>query len=495
MKNNTISLYAFHLARTFNDPLDQVGESEAKSFGEELQKKSTKQINLENELTTLVLHDTYFTDLTFSAPEIDLTSDQIEQFNLSTLLPQNINASIGQTLFIYSEVSHKMEANQALADSYVRNFLKDTPYKNDQITASNQSNLLAIPLFEYFCQTIAIPNPQEPVCHILVLLNYEGENSIKKLVNCYEDIVELLCSYHKIKFVYQQAKLSYQAARKASQEIEQEITEFINYVDPKNKNLDKLREMLDKLPLLALNHSTYCGELEYSLTTIEINHQNYKSYLQKLLSEGSQLDSWQKFSDHTKNIFLKQIQGWLNYMSPRKELAQQLTASIRGIVEIEQAEIDRNLQIILQNNEIAEKERDRQLQQTLQENERKEKERDRNLQTTVAVVGVGIGFAGVAATASPYWFKQEPEQGFTLIPVRLQPSLDINPPHNLTWSVLFSLGAGLVGVAIAAGTMRYIQKHEKSLVARLVNFILNISPSQPSNQIAPSSPKERSPSQ
>ncbi|MGA9378348.1 MAG: hypothetical protein WBV73_06220 [Phormidium sp.] len=442
MKNTTISLYAFHLARTFNDPLDRVSESDAKSFGKELQDKLTKQIHLKNELITLLLHDTYFTDLTFSAPEIDFTSDQIEQFNPSAFLPQNINASIGQTIGIYSEVSYKMEANQALADSYVRNFLKHTQYENDQITASNQSNLLGIPLFEYFCQTTAISNTQEPVCHILVLLNYHDQNGLKKLGDCYQDIVELLCSYHKIKFVYQQAQLSYQAALKASQEIEEEITQFVNYVDHKNKNLDKLSEMLDKLPLLALRHSNYCGELEFSLTTIEINHQIYKNYLQKLLSEGSQLDSWQKFSDHTRDIFIKQIQCWLNYMSPGKELGQQLTASIQGIVEIEQVKSDRNLQ------------------------------------TTIAVVAVGIGFAGVAATASPYLIKQVPDQNITIIPVHFQPSFGLNPPHNLTLSVLFSLGAGLVGVAIAARTIRYIQKHQKSRISRIVNFILGNSQAQ-----------------
>ncbi|MFB2881341.1 hypothetical protein [Floridanema aerugineum] len=481
MKNGTISLYTFHLARTFNDPLDRVSEEKAKIFGEELQTRLTQQISLNNELITRLLHDTYFTDLTFSSPDkIDLIPDEIDRFNPSQFLPQNIQninaaigetTSIGQTIFIYVKVAYKMEANQALADSYVRNFLKDTPYKNDKITASNESNLLGIPLFEYFCQTTAISNTQEPVCHILVLLNYHDRNGLKKLGDCYQDIVELLCSYHKVKFVYQQAQLSYQAALKVSQEIEKEIDNFVLYVADKNKSLNNLSEMLEKLPLLALKHSNYCGELEFSLTTIEINHQIYKNYLQKLLSEGSQLDSWQKFSDHTRDIFIKQIQFWLNYMSPRKELGQQLTASIQGIVEIEQVKSDRAL-------ELAEKERDRQLQQTLQENERKEKEKERNLQTTIAVVAVGIGFAGVAATASPYLIKQVPDQKLTLIPVHFQPSFGLNPPHNLTLSVLFSLGAGIVGVAIAARTMRYIQKHQKSPIARIVNFILGNSQAQ-----------------
>jgi len=406
MKNGIISLYTFHLARTFNDPLDQVSEEKAKSFGEELQDRLTQQIVPRNELTTLLLHDTYFTDLTFFSPEeIDLTPDKIDQFNPIAFLPQNINASIGQTIGIYGKVTHKMEANRDLADSYVRNFLKETQYKNDKITASDGSNLLGIPLFEYFCQSTA-EKTKEPVCHILVLLNYQDENGVKKLAEHYEDIVDLLCSYHKIKFVYQQAEVSYQAALKVSQQIEQKINEFVGYVADKDNNLDNLGKMLDELPLLALEHSTYCGELAGYITTIEINHQNYKNYLQKLLSTGSQLDLWQKFSDHTADIFIKQIQFWLNYMSPRKELAQHLTASIRGIVEIEQAKSDRSLE------------------------------------RTIQILGAGLGAGGIVASAVSGHIDKP------LVIKIPQPGEQIHPGvHSIFYSVLaVVIFGGLVGV-------------------------------------------------
>ncbi len=441
MKNGTISLYAFHLARTFSDSPTLASEEGAKSFGKEVQDRLTQEIVLRNELTTLLLHDTYFTDLTFFFPEeIDFIPDKIAQFSPTAFLPQNINASLGQTIGIYAEVTNKTEANQDLADSYVRNFLKETEYENDQITAFDGNNLLGIPLFEYFCQSTA-EKTEKPVCHILVLLNYQDENGVNKLSKYYENIVDLLCSYHKIKFVYQQSEVSYQAALEVSQQIGQKVTEFVNYVADKNNNLDNLGKMLDELPLLALKHSTYCGELTGYVTTIEINHQNYKNSLQELLSAGSKLDSWQKFSDRTGDTFIKQIQCWYNYMSPRKEIAQQLTASIRGLVEIEQAKSDRQLQQTLQNNEID------------------EKKRDRNLQTIVAVVGVGIGAAGVAATASPYILQPNPKDN----------------SYYLGISLLFSLAAGLIGVAIAARVMQHLQNPEKKEIHPIIKFILGIS--------------------
>ncbi|NJL88768.1 MAG: hypothetical protein HC916_02390 [Coleofasciculaceae cyanobacterium SM2_1_6] len=168
MKNFTLSLYTFHLARNFDDPLDLATEAGAKTFGQELQGKLATQINLKPELTTLLLHDTYFADLTFSAPAsaLDFTPNQVKQFQPKELLPDNISTSIGQTIGIYGEVASDLEANQSLADNYVRNFLENTAYANNQITASSHSNLLGISLFEYFCLAPQFDQLSKPICHI-----------------------------------------------------------------------------------------------------------------------------------------------------------------------------------------------------------------------------------------------------------------------------------------------------------------------------------------
>ena len=361
MKNFTISLYLFQLARAFHDPIDQANEAQAQLLGNNFTTQLSKQITLEPTLETQLLHDTYFVDLTFFSQDqtIDFLPEDISQYN--PLLPDQIHSLldekdcsidqtiIGQTIIIYGVISESA-ANPDSANNYVRAFLKDTAYENDNIISSKQKHLFGIPLFEYFCPLKSCPikkpaNFQESDCHILVLLNHQGENSLAQLSKHYQNLADLLCSYHKVKYVYyQQAKDSYQDAVKVAQSIDQEITNFRDYVADKTKNLDKLSNLLDKLPLLALQHAKYCGELEAHQTTIDINQQKYQDSLQKLLNAGSSLDSWQEFSNQTKNVFLKQIQYWLNYMNPRKELGQQLTASIRGIVEIEQAKSDRSLE-------------------------------------------------------------------------------------------------------------------------------------------------------
>jgi hypothetical protein len=368
MKNFTISLYLFQLARAFNDPINQANKDQATLLGSKLKDQLSKKITLEPDLETQLLHDTYFVDLTFSSQDktMDFLPENISQCN--PLLPDQIHNlldkkddSIGQTIIIYGVTS---EAHQDSANKYVRAFLKDTAYENDNIVAPDQKNLFGMPLFEYFCPITKPTNSQAPDCHILVMLNHQGENILSQLNKHYQTLVDLLCSYYKIKFVYyQQAQNSYQAARQVSQEIEQEVYNFAKYIENKKQNLDQLSAMLDKLPLLTLKHSAYCRELELSLNTIEINQRNYQSYLKKLLIANSQLASWRKFNTQTKDIFLQQIHFWLKYLSPTKETAKQLTDSIRGIVEVEQAKIDRSLE------------------------------------RTVQILGVGLGAGGITASA------------------------------------------------------------------------------------------------
>lgn len=420
MKNFTISLYAFYLARVFNDPIERVSKAESESLGQELKDKLSEKLSLKPELTTQILHDTYFADLTFLAPDetIDFLPEDISQCNY--LLPDKSEGlldkkytAIGQTIIIYGVTS---EANQDSANKYVRAFLKDTAYENDNITSSEPKNLLGIPLFEYFCAIAQSTNSQEQYCHILVLLNYQGEKGLKRLSDRYETLINLLCSYHKIKFIYyQEAQLSYRAAVEVAQKIDTEIANFSNYVANKTQNLEPLSNLLDRLPLLALKHSKYCGELAAHLTTIEINQQNYQDSLQELLKASLSLASWQEFSNHTKNIFVKQLQYWLNYMNPSKELSQQLTASIRGIVEIERAKIDRQ-------GQEAEKKHDKQLQNTIQ---------------SVGVgVGVGVGIGSIIATSYP--LIEKPWH----LPSVQNPLL---PPHPFVMAIIssFLLGGGL----------------------------------------------------
>ena len=70
--------------------------------------------------------------------------------------------------------------------------------------------------------------------------------------------------------------------------------------------------------------------------------------------------------------------------------------------------------------------------------EKGEKDRDRKLQTLIAVIGVGIGVAGVTATAFPYYLKP-PDS-----PPKIQLFSWNSSPHPVTKSISISLMVGLL---------------------------------------------------
>lgn len=103
----------------------------------------------------------------------------------------------------------------------------------------------------------------------------------------------------------------------------------------------------------------------------------------------------------------------MSYLTAGSQLFQQMIETIRGIVEV-----------------------DAQKQQV--EYEKGEKNSDRELQTLIAVVGVGIGVAGVTATAFPYYLKP-PDS-----PPKLQLFPGNSSPHPVTQSISISLVIGLL---------------------------------------------------
>jgi len=382
------------------------------------------------------IQDTYAAELNLTCSKAIATSQLKEIFNpADCLLPSKIAASLGQTLLLLTEPIGSVKDEQKLAEDCANNLLP-----NNNLQLRSHGELFGSPIFEYDNGEL------DPIksCQVLIWFN-SAPKTLNLAIENSGLLLLLLCLHHKIIHAYHQSRQANQKARALYSQQEAEVKSINEFSDQPQEAMAKFESLLPQLPVQAFQYARYTRNLEDYLNTIEINTENYQNSLEKL--QENERDFFIRLLSRA-NKYQRQIKADLRYLEPGQRLFERAIASIQGIVEIEQVKSDRQLQITLQNNELA------------------EKERDRNLQTTIAVVGVGIGFAGVAATASPYLIKQDPDQIFTIIPVHLQPSFGVNPPHNLTISVLFSLGAGLVGVAIAAIIMRYIQKHKKSAIGQ-----------------------------
>ena len=152
--------------------------------------------------------------------------------------------------------------------------------------------------------------------------------------------------------------------------------------------------------------------------------------------------------------YQRQIEIDLNYLIASQDLFQQSISTVRGMVEIEQVEFDREKEErerqrdreqiqLYQQKEEDEKIRDRDQMQLYREKEEEEKIRDRQLENIIFFVGTAIGGGQIFSAAYPL-IKETP--------IQWQPdsSLPLHPfAATILWSLLFGLVFGWLMLRIA----------------------------------------------
>jgi len=432
MKNFSISVCFFHLNQTLHESLDRVSPKadliweiliklsgklpfvELKKLKSQLVcyeldqqsqvfKHQTKTLNLINEWLTedqkqielatinhnglaisgnlqpFLLQDTYAFDLSLfpENPDQDITPEELYLFEPNSLFLDCSENTLGETIWFYGETEVSDAECQAVADKLVTTFLKNTKFTARLV---DEGKLLKIPLFEY---EISQGNQPNKLYRILVWINNQAISLDFPTV--YNALLGSLWTRHKIEYAYQEGRESYNRARNAYSDIEAKIKEF-----KQDKPLEELQKLLESMPELSMQYQRQLRNLQGDYTAIKVNQINYRNYLNKI-GEPGDISSWRKFDEITCKRYLDQIETHLSYIQPGKDLIGEFINTLRGLVEIEQAKSDR------------------QLQQILQKKEEKEKERDRNLQNTIQAVGtgigVGVGVAGIVAAGYPLMEK------------------------------------------------------------------------------------------
>ncbi|MEM1394845.1 MAG: hypothetical protein AAGG00_16450 [Cyanobacteria bacterium P01_H01_bin.150] len=393
MRNFTITLYAFHLRHILTDSPNEVDYRESSLLWENLVKLgdslpfhglkdlrsklvcyqnneygskldqslpndwltdngilnlgsiTTENLEIEAELQPFLLNDTYAVDLTLfpKSPDTPISVSQLQQFKPSCLLPSLIQASIGQTLWIYGEVDEH-ENCQELANKYAEALLAGTNLKPVLLS---QGKLFGSQLFEYQSNDPNEPQNCTKRCHILISLNNNHASTPKLLGEAYNWLINLLCCYHKIFYIYQEACQRKPQARKIYSKLNNQVLKTLNQVAPSETELDVMKDWLKQLPQDALKYNVCLRDLNAHHTSIETNIANYRTCLQKITDIGDVPSCWQVFLNRCYQ-WQTQIEIDINYLTPGKDLFERMIDSIRGIVEIEQAKQDRSLERTVQ---------------------------------------------------------------------------------------------------------------------------------------------------
>ncbi|NEQ86520.1 MAG: hypothetical protein F6K26_42590 [Moorea sp. SIO2I5] len=382
------------------------------------------------------IHDTYALDLTLSCQNTTVAANQFSRLNpQGCLLASNIQASLGQTLVLYGEPVGTPEDDRTLADACVDAFFEQT-YQKPELSASG--HLFGSPIFAY---DNGKEKPTEQ-CHLLVWLNRNPEtlNLVEKTSLSF---FNLLCCRSKILFAYDQARWCYRQTRQLYGELEEEVKGFKELPRDPETRLEQLKQKLTQMPPKTFDYAGYLRDMEDHKTAIAFgaaspiatNAHNYDTWLKKIREFSLKYDNiefLEDFLNQRTKQFEKQIQTNLNYLKPGQQLFDQMLGSIRGIVDIDQAE------------------RDRDLEKALRDKEKADQAREKSLERWIASVGIGLGFSGISS--------QTDAKPLEAILIKLNPNVFIEecPRAELQsclsytfWFVLFHV---LVGVGFGAIT-------------------------------------------
>ena len=371
---------------------------------------------LDGSIYALRIHDTYTADLTFYYQNTKIKVSELTQLNpQGCLLPNAIKPSLGQTLLLYAEPA-VYDTYRKLADECVKAFVQNKPEKSVDFRA--EGKLFGSPIFEYDSRE----NDATKRCHILVWLKQNPETLNADVAEFNFYLINLLCYRAKIVFVYHEARKRYRTAQQIVSELERKLPEFSQIEKEQDRQIKllKLKELLAKVRTKMFDFSQQMRYLQEDRNTIDTNAENYGEALTKIKSlciDGDNLEFLQKFLDLAENKYQRQIEIDFNYLIASQDLFQQSISTVRGMVQIEQVELDT-------------------------EQEQNEKNRDHQLENIIFFVGTAIGGGQIFSAAYPL-IKDTP--------IQWQPdfSLPLHPFFaTLICSVLFGLGFGLLTLLI-----------------------------------------------
>ncbi|MFB2876020.1 hypothetical protein [Floridanema aerugineum] len=346
----------------------------------------------------------------------DVSVEELKKFNPNhiLLLPKS-DKILGQTLLITAWLTNKTKQRDR---EYLRNLANQccqTLLGDKTPPFYRAGELFDSAIFEY-------GNPKQD-SQVLVWL-FRDEMADRQYDKYQQELISLFLYRTKIVKAFQDSRLIYTALNQAYSEIEENLDRIQQKLNTSNTNytyLDDFKTQLKTLARESLSYTRLLRKMEDFGNTIEINIYNYNEKIEEICGtieiDKEELSIFKYFGQETGSLFSRQIKADLGYFEHGTDLIEQAIASIRGIVEIDQAEANQDLQDLIQ------------------------------------AVGVGIAAGAIVASTS----------GLITQPWSL-PSRDriFLPPHPfviaLVASVLCSVGAFWVAEKVIKGR----RKHSKS---------------------------------
>ncbi|MCY6493890.1 hypothetical protein [Leptolyngbya sp. GGD] len=289
-------------------------------------------------LTPYRIHNSYAADLTLGSSEA-LPLSHLDQLNpRKSLILSNLPGLYGQTLVLFAKPNGAVREYETLAKKCVEKIFQDP-----SIELVGQGSFLNGLVFEFDNCKFGLTNHY----HALIWFSYHdlGNEQIER-ATAY--LLLLLNARHTILYAYRQSRTCHQQAKQLYNKIETQLKKLHEDHQAVDR-LKRFKEALIQLPQNATQYIEYLRNLSDQETTVATNIENFDQELSEFSKlSGTDAEFLKEFSALAKRRFLKQIQIDRKYLEPGQQMIQQYIDAIRGLTEIEQAEIDRKLGQIIQ---------------------------------------------------------------------------------------------------------------------------------------------------
>lgn len=453
LQNSTLTLYPFqlrddrdleegkladsalHLWQRINDLGQQLNISKIANFStflippteenpESPYEKLLKQADVNNNeisgcnnpleviISPVRFHDTYSADITVShlAP---LSIRQLHQLHPhSCFSPQFIQPSLGQTLLFYTcpvidlSLPSEEDTLDLLAQQCHEILLPHNLDIQPQFIAKGV--LFGSPIYEYDNRAT---DPKQRY-HILIWLDRHPQ-TLDLLTGDVNHYLHRLFLYrHKTLFSYHRSRLWYQEGKKIASQLDVQSGKFteIDNCDDANQRLTQLKAFLAKTRRLGFSYRRCVRDVTESINTIATNTENYSqflAYLQERKILGDDLSFLGDFVQISQTQYQGQVAVDLKYLQASEPFFQEMIATIRGRLEIEQIEADRK-------------------------HNQQESISSRDLNITIGVVGGGMAAASVIATSYALTTDNPVLMPWDAEATTVHPFV-----HSVGWSLLF----------------------------------------------------------
>jgi hypothetical protein len=228
--------------------------------------------------------------------------------------------------------------------------------------------------------------------HVLIWLfpeNISAADMRNQVQNIYQDFIRLFHYRHKIVWAYYQSRFLKANLKQKSIEIQDSINTARSLQTKLNTGKLDLNQLQQTLANTLVSLSDYTIELNYlddQIRTIKTNLENYQYRLGKISSEhqSSNLSCLEEFSQSEiyAKKYLRQAETDYANLIPGLTVAQNLSNSLQGIIQLEQTKSDV-----------------------------RSREAERKLDNTIALVGVGLAISGLTASVATQYLPK-PQQTY-----------------------------------------------------------------------------------